>query len=81
MPYIVKPKHPKTCYRCNAFLPRMNGHPPECWLGEKIEENNTFKFDGSYSVKPARGECYKPKSYREMMFVKDTFYDTGIARK
>ena len=58
----------------------MNGSPPECWLGEKIEESNPFSFDGSYSVRPERGECYKPRTNMELMHVKDVFYTTH-ARK
>lgn len=87
-PYLMKLKHPKTCNGCAAYFHRSANTRPECWLGEKLVEENPFEFDPKkpYRVYPKCGSCYKPRSNGEMVFVNDTFYprtdmDAILARR
>ena len=75
MPYITKLKNPRTCDGCRAYTHRVASSEPSCWLGEKLFEQDVF--GPRYTCQPARGWCYKPRTYKELMFVHDTFYKKG----
>ena len=75
--FIYKPKHPKSCYGCAAFIHRVGKSPPDCWLGEEIDEGNPFGPNPEVPH-PARGECYKPLTNKDLIFVQSTFYDRKI---